>query len=828
MTALRERLAAELAAKVERHGVVVWDDPEGSYLTVVDDVAPAGVPVYRFEGSWFDLRHRLERSLTGQDAPALVAYLPIKPSDPDPLEELRAVGARFRITLPTLLKSAAAGQLTEQRIAQVGEQCSTITEAEAVLDGGDGGVDARLISAIGETSTTAIVTALIAGSHTVELAERDLGGVARQMLNASIGGDFDGLGGDDLRHAAFRQVALTCIARSVGDLPSELARSFTEPTPAQTTTALAIVERLQARPDLHASYIELAGVVDQQLHLGTLLPWCEGLLPVDLTRSIEQSAQTESFRLLEADSHVAALDLASERLASSWWLGSSAPEGNVLAIKYRAVRALARLGLAMARAMPPASTVSAMHYWYTTEGYEVDTAYRQSELIRVTSGVVIEELDELFHQARQRYEQWLDQLLIATAGAMAAPELSASELQRSIHHRFVRNRPERMAYVLVDALRYELGVELVERLGIVNAEIEITSAVGTPPTITTVGMAAVLPKADIDFRIDLDPNDRLAVRVGGNPIDSVKGRVDQLEHAHGPVVDLLLDDVAQCSTKELKKKLGTVDLVLVRSTEIDSDGESDQLAASWGSFDMTLSVLQTAVAKLLHAGMQRVVITSDHGFLAVRQLGEHRRIDKPVTGTGETHRRAWIGRGGTASASTVKVPLAAFGIASDLDIITPRGLGVFASGGGLQFFHGGLSPQELIVPVIVVTAEDDTPDPQYQIDLAVAGGKITTGVVAITVAMTGDLFTRESRIRLQLLQDKVHVGTVVGGDGFDPATETIDTEVDMPKVITVQITANLTTGSTATLEVLDAASGVRLAALDVDVAANILMDDDLD
>ena len=482
----------------------------------------------------------------------------------------------------------------------------------------------------------------------------------------------------------------------------------------------------------------------------------------------------------------------------------------------------------MARPLPPIESVSALRDWYTTEGYQVDATYRQSELIRVTSGVVIDELDDLFHRVRQRYEGWLDRVLLAAARVMPSPELPAADLQRSIHHRFVRNRPERTAYLLVDALRYELGVDLVERLRIVNAQVEITSAVGTPPTITPVGMAAVLPLADTDFRIDLGVNDRLEVEVGGNPIGTVKDRVGQLDHVHGPVADLVLDDVAQCSNKELKKKLGTANLVLVRSTEIDADGESDQLAASWGSFDTTLNVLQTAVAKLLHAGIQRVVITADHGFLAVRQLGEDRRIDKPATGIGEMHRRAWIGRGGTGSESTLKVPLAAFGIASDLDIITPKGLGVFASGGGLQFFHGGLSPQELIVPVIVVTAEDDTPDPQYQIDLSVAGGKITTGVVAITVSMTGDLFTRESRIRLQLLRDKAHVGTVVGGDGFDAGTETIDADVDKPKVITMQVTANLSAGSTATLEVLDAASGVRLAALDVDVAANILVDDDLD
>lgn len=828
MTAIREKLARDLAAKVERHGVVVWDDPEAAYAAVVDEVAPTGVAVHRFDGSWFDLRHKMERSLTGQEVPRLVAYLPTKPSDPDPLEELRAVGARFRVTLPALLKSALAGQLTEQRLAQVGEQCSTLPEAEAALDGGDAGVDARLISTIGETSTAALTAALISGTHSTELAERDLVGIARQMLASAIGADLGNLDGDNLRHGAFRQVVLTCLLRATGELPGDLAGSHATATPAQIKIATAVVERLQTRLELREGYVELAETADDRLHLATHLGWSEGLSQLDVTPAIEQIALTEAFRLLESEDHTAALAMASERLTSSWWLTSAAPGGDVVAIKYRAVRAIARLELAMARPLPPIETVSALRDWYTAEGYQVDATYRQSELIRVTSGVVIDELDDLFHRVRQRYEGWLDRVLIAAARVMTSPELPAGDLQRSIHHRFVRNRPERTAYFLVDALRYELGIDLVERLRIVNAEVEITSAVGTPPTITPVGMAAVLPMADTDFHIDLGNGDRIEVHVGGNPIGSVKDRVGQLEHVHGPVADLVLDDVAQCSNKELKKKLGTADLVLVRSTEIDADGESDQLAASWGSFDTTLSVLQTAVAKLLHAGIQRVVITADHGFLAVRQLGEDRRIDKPATGTGEMHRRAWIGRGGTASESTIKVPLAAFGISSDLDIITPKGLGVFASGGGLQFFHGGLSPQELIVPVIVVTAEDDTPDPQYQIDLSVAGGKITTGVVAITVAMTGDLFTRESRIRLQLLRDRAHVGTVVGGDGFDAGTETIDADVDKPKVITMQVTANLSAGSTATLEVLDAASGVRLAGLDVDVAANILVDDDLD
>ena len=33
-------------------------------------------------------------------------------------------------------------------------------------------------------------------------------------------------------------------------------------------------------------------------------------------------------------------------------------------------------------------------------------------------------------------------------------------------------------------------------------------------------------------------------------------------------------------------------------------------------------------------------------------MGEELKIDKPPTGTGELHRRAWIGTGGTATDST--------------------------------------------------------------------------------------------------------------------------------------------------------------------------------
>ena len=52
--------------------------------------------------------------------------------------------------------------------------------------------------------------------------------------------------------------------------------------------------------------------------------------------------------------------------------------------------------------------------------------------------------------------------------------------------------------------------------------------------------------------------------------------------------------------------------------------------------------------------------------------------------------------------------------------------------------------------------------------------------------------------------------------------------VDTPRVVNLLITKNLVAGTSVTLEVLDAATGVRLHGHDVDVAANVIVDDDLD
>src|SRR5260370_25717083 len=105
------------------------------------------------------------------------------------------------------------------------------------------------------------------------------------------------------------------------------------------------------------------------------------------------------------------------------------------------------------------------------------------------------------------------------------------------------------------------------------------------------------------------------------------------------------------------------------------------------------------------------------------------RIDAPGGKTADLHRRVWVGQGGTSDTSFLRTSLSSLGIDSDFDIATPASFAIFkVPGGNLLYFHGGLSPQELIVPVVVMTSRARASEPTTGIAWSLTPGtaKLTT------------------------------------------------------------------------------------------------------
>jgi hypothetical protein len=169
------------------------------------------------------------------------------------------------------------------------------------------------------------------------------------------------------------------------------------------------------------------------------------------------------------------------------------------------------------------------------------------------------------------------------------------------------------------------------------------------------------------------------------------------------LVDITLDELLSLQPSKLAKKIDGAQVVVVRSQEIDHAGETGFTFQARQVMDTVIDNLARAIRKLAAAGVEQAVVSADHGHLFfASDRDESMRTDAPGGDTVDLHRRCWIGRGGATPPGCVRVAASALGYASDLEFVFPTGSGVIKAGGDLAFHHGGLSLQELIVPVLTV------------------------------------------------------------------------------------------------------------------------------
>ena len=835
MTTMRDHLASELAKKVGQKGVVVWQDPEREYTDVAASLCPPDARFVAYKGSWYALRREVEPLLSGDAPPNLVIYAPARAPSEDPLEELRAAGCTYTLRLSTLAKNALKGQLSEQRLAEIGNKARTLLEAETAV-GGDASGDVRLISVLGASDARTMALRILTGERATELEGGASWAAAAELLSAQLGGTLTG-SGDDLRRAALRQMVLTAIAGAKDPLPKALAPAWEPVNADQRRRTADLLTAWQGDPSYRDDYGSLARDIDEELGLSSTLKWTNQLADCVATPAIEEVVFAEAVTLLGAGDTTAAGLLAERRLRISPWVqpqGPSRDDWATTARKWRAIQATADLLNAVAETKPPkVSESAALLDWYIQVGWKVDRAHRRFEVAR-NDLRILGVLEPSFTATRGVYDQWLDGTLLAFTTAVEKAGFDAGSLVRQgdIHAKWVRDTAGPVAYVWVDALRYELGIDLREGLRADGHTVDLHAAVAAVPTITPVGMANLTPAAAAGLTLELDGGGDLVIRVSGAKVTNVADRVARLRAAHGDkVLDRTLDSVAGQGEKELRRSVGDANLLLVRSQELDSAGESGMLNAAWSQFNAVLELLRNLVARLGQAGVRRIVITADHGFVTLsRGLGPDRSIDPPTGGTGDLHRRGWIGKGASTTPSTLRVAVASTGIPTDLDVIVPRGLAVFRAGGSKQFFHGGLSPQELLIPVIVVDTQPAPAPKELVVEISIAGGRITTGAFAATVGFSGNLFTTEITVRVvaQGPTGSGVVARVVSGDGFDPATGAVTLRADgSPPVLTFQVTANLERDTAVDIEVFDARTGVRLGGTEATVSAKIVVEDDL-
>jgi hypothetical protein len=372
---------------------------------------------------------------------------------------------------------------------------------------------------------------------------------------------------------------------------------------------------------------------------------------------------------------------------------------------------------------------------------------------------------------------WVDKHLLRTMADGFAKALAASAWtvpgalhQTRIYPEVVQKIGARVAWFFVDAMRFEMGVELARQIEGAK-DLRVRAAVAALPSITPVGMAALLPGASASFNL-VEAKGKLTMRIEGTDMKESGERMRFLKAKVPDAVEMTLGKLLGQSPAKVGKEIGTASLVVIPSQEIDYVGETDSDLLARQVMDTIIGNLARAARKLAAAGIEHFVITADHGHQFAIRKEDDMKTDSPGGVTLDLHRRCWIGHGGSTPVGTVRVAGAELGYQTDLAFIFPVGLGVFKAGGSLSFHHGGFSLQELVVPVVSLRLAAGKPAaiPGVQVRIAECPSAVTNRTFGLKLTAVGDLLATESiALRVLLMADAEEVGRAgmaIGGD-FD-------------------------------------------------------------
>ena len=373
-----------------------------------------------------------------------------------------------------------------------------------------------------------------------------------------------------------------------------------------------VCDRLRTDPKSRSVYIERAESIEAELNLAALCGAIEDLGERDTFPFEERTFLRTAIKGITTNDTDATRQ-ALARQKSSVWLGKG---------ESQAQWELVRAGLSLVEAcedyerqLPDhARSQADLIDFYLGSLREADRLQREFEQ---AVGDFLDQhglMHEVIQQARARYRRLAERVQdvfmkhVETAGWPPTGRMAnADAFDRLVADR-LKESGRKVAYLMVDALRYELGVAL-EKLLAEDQPVELQAAYAQLPTITLVGMASLLPGARTQLTLTIE-NDSLAPKLAGIPVSNVNQRMDVLRKRFGDRFhEMTLNDFVRGKPKIAE----TVDLLVLRSTEIDSQLESNP-ETTLGLIPGTLKLIRVALHKLRERGFKEAVIVTDHGF----------------------------------------------------------------------------------------------------------------------------------------------------------------------------------------------------------------------
>lgn len=301
---------------------------------------------------------------------------------------------------------------------------------------------------------------------------------------------------------------------------------------------------------------------------------------------------------------------------------------------------------------------------------------------------------------KEKYQQWLQKTNVALADNLEETRrwpIQQYKSQVTFWKDYIKPK-EKLCLFVLDALRYELQKRLLANLESMNHKAKLTPMLSSLPSITEVGMTALLPNSKLDIKIS---KEKIQVFADGEIIENKKDRLEWIKKKYtGKVATVDMSDLRK-DNKNVTGNLGEVDLLIVSDLDIDKAGgnvPNDLLEY----FDKLLVHIINAIDIVATLGFNKVIIVTDHGFLSMPKPESVKVIeDFSEKGLVATRRFA-IGKP-QANEDAIILPLRNLGYSSQDDILLPKGISYLPRQGPKEnYIHGGLSLQECCIGVIEV------------------------------------------------------------------------------------------------------------------------------
>lgn len=394
----------------------------------------------------------------------------------------------------------------------------------------------------------------------------------------------------------------------------------------------------------------------------------------------------------------------------------------------------------------PSASLNEMVKNYTGELYKMDRYYRYFYyyLDKLEDASKFEQLKELVENIytnnylakvcvnwNELFSKEYESLQI-----MKQPDFFSREAQ------YAKER-DQIVVIISDALRYEVGMTLFEKL---QADEKCTATMkimaSTLPSITEYGMAALLPHKSLELTEDYN------ILVDGQKTDTLEQRQVILQKYKTGSLCIQYDDIKNMNVTDMKSFFAWKPVTYIYHNQIDARGDNPKTENEvFNACEEAVEEIYYLIRHLTSANKTQFVVTADHGFLYRRnKLSESDKISSVASAADVISRRYLLAESGVTSEGVATMPIGVMMKSKDERMVSyPAGADIFkASGSGMNYVHGGCSPQEMILPLIEVKTE--------KAHVATANAKIA--LVSLTSKIT-NLITSLDFVQTEAVGDAV-------------------------------------------------------------------------